>query len=141
MPDVLQCRGKQALIRIGTGHCKENTPDALDYPGSDFEEFEPEGVDCGHSQLCPGKAAAQVPQQNEGKGVQQQPKLVCLKSGAAQPVGFEMKFEFLDPVFGIAAAGVDAVINPRGRFKEDIGYNKAGVESSGEPLDFGNNPT
>ena len=140
MSDILQRGGKQALIGIGPGHCKENTPDALDYPGSDFEQFESEGVDCGHSQLSPGKAAAQVPQQNEGK-VQQQPKLVCLKPGAAQPVGFEMKFEFLDPVFGIAAAGVDAVINPRGRFKEDIGYNKAGVESSGEPLDLGNNPT
>ncbi len=131
MSDISQCGGKQALIGVGPGHCKENAPDALNYPGSDFEQLEPEGVNCGHSQLSPGKAAAQVPQQNEGKSVQQQPKLVCLKPGAAQPVGFEMKYEFFDPVFGIAAAGIDAVINPRGGFKEDIGYNKAGVESSG----------
>ncbi len=93
LSDILQRSGKQALIGIGLGHLKENTPDALDYPGSDFEQFEPEGVECGSSQLGPSKAAAQVPQQNEGKSVQQQPKLVCLKPGATQPVGFEMKFD------------------------------------------------
>ncbi len=82
-----------------------------------------------------------MPQEYEHKGVKQQSELVGLKPGATQPVGFEMKFEFLDTVFGIAASGVDAVINPRGRFKEDISYHKAGVKSSGEPLDFGNNPT
>ena len=66
--------------------------------------------------------------------------MVGLEPGATQPVGLEMKFEFLDPVPGIAAAGVDGVINPRGRLK-DVGHQKAGVESSVEPLDLGNNPT
>ena len=59
--NIFQRNGKQALIGIGTGHGKENTPDALDYSGSDFEEFEPESVDCGDSQFCPCKASAQVP--------------------------------------------------------------------------------
>ncbi len=138
--NISQCDGKKALIRIGTRHGKEDAPDALDHPGSDFEQFEPEGIDCCSSQLGPGKTAAQVPQQNEGEGVQQQPKLVGLKPGATQPVGLEMNLEFLDPVFGIAAAGVNAVINPSGGFK-DVGHHKAGVEAFGESFHFGNNPT
>ncbi len=100
MPNILQCDGKQALIRIGPGHGKENAPDALDYSGSYFEQFELESVDRGGSQLGSGKAPTQVPQKNEGEGVQKQSKLVGLKPGATQPIGFEMKFELLDPVLG-----------------------------------------
>jgi hypothetical protein len=56
LSNILQRGGKQALIGIGPGHGKENAPDALNYPGSDFEQLELEGVDRGSSQLSPGKA-------------------------------------------------------------------------------------
>lgn len=61
MPDVLHCRGKQALIRIGPGDGEKDSPDALDHSGGDFEQFELESVDRGCSQLGPCKAPAQMP--------------------------------------------------------------------------------
>lgn len=138
--NVSQCGGKKALIRIGPGHSEEDSPDTPDYSGSNFEQFELESIGCGDSQLGPCKALPQVPKQNEGESMQQKPKLVCLEPGTAQAVSFKMNLEFLYPVFGIAATGVDTVINACSRFKKDVGYHKAGVESSGEPLDLGNNP-
>ncbi len=81
--NIAQCSGKKVLVGIGARHGKEDAPDALDYPGSDFEQFEPEGIHRGGSHFRPGKAPAQAPQQNEGEGVQQKPKLVGLKPRAA----------------------------------------------------------
>lgn len=139
--NILERYGEQTLVGIGAWQAEVDAPHTLNHPGADLEQFEFDGFDRGRGQFGSGKTLAESPQQSEGEGVHQQSELVGLKSCAAEPIGFEIKLEFFNPVFGITSTGVDRVINLVSRFEKDVGNHKAGVEPLGESLYFCNDST
>lgn len=94
-------------VRIGIGHGPFGLFERSGWSGTDLEQSQPQGFYCCCGQLRAHDVLSQMPQQNEGKCVQQ-PKLVCLEAGTAQPVSVEMELELLNPILEISSVGVEA---------------------------------
>lgn len=135
--EVGQDGAKEGLVGVGRGALDDHAAHRLLHPGSDLQQPQAKGVHRGGGELGSGGRLAHVPQENVGHGVQKEPELVGLEPVATRAAGLEVELEFLDPVFGFAAADVELVVDPLGSQIVHVGHDKSGVGALGEVFHLG----
>jgi len=118
-PDVLKGQSKKGPIWV-TG----SQMDCFSDPGTDFEEFDSEGVYLSRFKFRALEMLAHQQEQTVRKGVKQKPELVGKNPVAAEAIGFEFQLQFLDTILDITPKHIDLVIDPP-RIEAQIGNHKS----------------
>lgn len=131
---------EERLVRVRRGDTHDDAPATLAHPSPDLQELESQGLEGGRGQLGPGEPLAQMPEEHEREGVEQEPELVGRERVAAGAVGLEVVFEFLDPVLRVPPADVEAVVDLSRGIEGEAGDHEARVEALVQALDLGHDP-
>ena len=112
---------------------------ALYNPGSDFNNFETDGVELGRSPLCSFQVESSEGMENHiGSRMEKEPKLIGGKTCAGSAVRHQMVLVLFYHKFRSSPAGVDRLIDEPAVPVFQVGDDKTGVRSKGIIFDFGN---
>jgi hypothetical protein len=122
-PDANEDQGEEGSIGVSRSQVNPDTPASFSDPSPNFEEFDSEGADLSRLKFSALEMLTHQQEQTVGKGVKQKPELVGEKPMAAEPIGFELKLQFLDTILGITPKDIDFVIDSL-RIEAQIGDHK-----------------
>ena len=126
--DAIEDQGEKGSIGVSRSQVNPDTPAGFSDSSPNFEKFDSEGADLSRLKFSALEMLAHQQKQTVPKGVKQKPELVGQKPMAAEPIGFDLKLQFLDTILGITPKDIDFVIDSP-RIEAQVGDHKPLVGS------------